>query len=229
MSERISSRMRDINIEWLTRAGEADHLFQTRWLGERFFHLPGDMLAIQELVWRVRPRCIVQTGVAAGGGTVFSASMLELAGDDGIVVAIEPKLRPEVRERLASHRLAPRMRIVEGDSLDPATVAEVTALAAGRSPVMLILDLTHTHEHVLGELRTYASLVTTDSYVVVMDTIMEHMPVDAFNGKPYGKGNNPMTAARAFLAEDDRFAVDHDIEDQVIMTLSPDGFLRRVR
>lgn len=229
MSERISSRMRDINVEWLTRAAEVDHLFQTRWLGERFFHLPGDMLAIQELIWRVRPRRIVQTGVAAGGGAVFSASMLELTGDDGIVVAVEPRLRPEVRERLASHRLASRMRIVEGDSLDPATVAEVAAQVGGHSPVMLILDLTHTHEHVLGELRTYAPLVTTDSYVVVMDTIMEHLPADAFAGKPYGKGNNPMTAARAFLAEDDRFAVDHDIEDRVIMTLSPDGFLRRVR
>ncbi|URL60143.1 cephalosporin hydroxylase family protein [Luteibacter flocculans] len=229
MSERISARMRDINVEWLTRAAEVDHLFHNRWLGELFFHLPGDMLAIQELVWRVKPRCIIQTGIAAGGGAVFSASMLELAGGDGIVVAVEPKLRPEVRDRLLSHRLAHRMRIVEGDSLDPATFQKVVAECADISPTMVILDLVHTHEHVLGELRTYAPLVTPGSYAIVMDTIMEHLPVETFAGKPYGRGNNPATAAKAFLIENDHFEVDHDIEDQVIMTLSPDGFLRRAR
>jgi cephalosporin hydroxylase len=229
MSERISSRMRDINIEWLTRAAEVDHLFHTRWLGERFFHLPGDMLAIQELVWRTKPRCIVQTGVAAGGGVIFSASMLELVGEDGVVVAVEPKLRPDVRGRLASHRMAHRMRIIEGDSLDTGTLRQVIAHLGERSPVMVILDLTPVHEHVLGELRAYAPLVTRGSYAIVMDTIMEHLPEHMFAGKPYGKGNNPATATHAFLDGDDRFEVDHDIEDQVIMTLSPGGFLRRAR
>lgn len=230
MSERISARMRDINVEWLTRAAEVDHLFGQRWLGERFFHLPGDMVAIQELVWRVKPRCIIQTGIAAGGGVVFAASMLELVGEEGVVVAVESKLRSDVRQRLATHRLAHRMRIVEGDSLHAETLSRVLAHARGAGfPVMAILDLTHTHEHVLGELRTYAPLVTPGSYVIVMDTIMEYMPEGLFAGKPYGKGNNPATAARAFLDEDDRFEVDQAIEDQVIMTLSPDGFLRRVR
>lgn len=229
MSERISSRMRDINLEWLTRAAEVDHLFQTRWLGERFFHLPGDMLAIQELVWRIKPRCIVQTGVAAGGGVVFSASMLELAGTDGIVVAVEPDLRAPVRERLMAHRLAHRIHLIEGDSLSPDTWSKVTEAVGERSPAMAILDLTHSHAHVLGELETYAGMVTPDSYVVVMDTIMEYLPPATFEGKPYGPGNNPATATQAFLAADDRFEVDLDIEDRVIMTLSPGGFLRRVR
>jgi cephalosporin hydroxylase len=229
MTERISSRMRDLNLAWLQRAGEANHLFQTRWLGERFFHLPGDMLAIQELVWRIKPGCIIQTGIAAGGGAVFSASMLELVGGEGTVIAIEPRLRDDVRERLAAHRLAPRIQVVEGDSCDPDTVHRVTQLSAGRGPVLAVLGLTHTHAHVLGELRAYAPLVTPGSYAVVMDTVMEYLPEDTFRGKPYGRGNNPATATAAFLAEDDGFSVDHDIEDQVIMTLSPGGFLRRAR
>jgi cephalosporin hydroxylase len=229
MSERISARMWDINIEWLTRAAEFDHLFQTRWLGERFFHLPGDMLAIQELVWRERPDCIVQTGIAAGGGVVFSASMLELVAGDGRVVAVEPRLRDDVRQRLQSHRLAHRMVLIEGESCSPATLESVREQIRGCSRVMVILDLTHTHEHVLRELECYAGLATPGSYVVVMDTIMEYLPESMFDGKPYGKGNNPATAVRAFLDGDERFEVDEEIEDRVIMTLSPGGFLKRVR
>ncbi|SIO11947.1 CmcI family methyltransferase [Paraburkholderia phenazinium] len=211
MSERISSRMRDINIEWLTRAAEFDHLFHTRWLGERFFHLPGDMLAIQELIWRERPDCIVQTGIA------------------GRVVAIEPRLRDEVKARLQSNRLAHRMVLIEGESCSAATLASVREQIDGCASVMVILDLTHTHEHVLRELECYAGLATPGSYVIVMDTIMEYLPERMFHGKPYGRGNNPATAAQAFLARDTRFEVDGDIEDRVLMTLSPGGFLKRVR
>jgi cephalosporin hydroxylase len=229
MSERISARMRDINIEWLTRAAEFDHLFQTRWLGERFFHLPGDMLAIQELVWRERPECIVQTGIAAGGGVVFSASMLELTGTQGRVIAIEPRLREEVRQKLQSHRLANRMVLIEGESCSADTLAAVREQIQGYASVMVILDLTPTHEHVLHELECYAGLATPGSYVIVMDTILEYLPERMFEGKPYGKGNNPATAVQAFLARDERFEVDGEIEDRVLMTLSPGGFLRRVR
>ncbi|WP_322069117.1 cephalosporin hydroxylase family protein [Paraburkholderia bannensis] len=229
MSERISSRMRDVNIEWLTRAAEFDHLFHTRWLGERFFHLPGDMLAIQELIWQVRPRYIVQTGIAAGGGAVFSASMLELVGGEGHLIAIEPRLRAEVKQRLQSHRLAHRMTLIEGESCAPSTLDTVREQIGTQGPVLAILDLTHTHDHVLRELECYAPLVTPGSYAIVMDTIMEYLPESMFEGKPYGRGNNPATAAQAFLARDDRFEVDGDIEDRVLMTLSPGGFLKRVR
>ena len=228
MSESISTRMRDINIEWLTRAAEFNHLFNTRWLGERFFHLPGDMLAIQELVWRTRPECIVQTGVAAGGGILFTASMLELCGA-GRVVAVEPRLRAEVKQTLLSHHLGSRISLIEGDSCASETVAKVKEHTKGCQSVMVILDLTHTHEHVLRELQCYAPLVTLDGYVVVMDTIMEYLPAHMFEGKPYGRGNNPATATQAFLAQDARFEVDTEIEDRVIMTLSPGGFLKRVR
>lgn len=229
MSERISSRMRDINIEWLTRAAEFDHLFHTRWLGERFFHLPGDMLAIQELIWRERPDRIVQTGVAAGGGVLFSASMLELTGNEGRVIAIEPRLRDEVKTRLQSSRLAHRMVLIEGESCSAVTLASVREQIDGCASVMVILDLTHTHEHVLRELECYAGLATPGSYVIVMDTIMEYLPERMFHGKAYGRGNNPATAVQAFLARDTRLEVDGDIEDRVLMTLSPGGFLKRVR
>src|SRR5690606_10227110 len=103
MTETVSRQMRDLNIAWLSRAAEFNHLFQMRWLGERFFHLPGDMQAIQDLVWQIKPEYIVQTGIAAGGGAVFSASMLALTGGTGRVLAVDPGLRSEVSQRLAEH------------------------------------------------------------------------------------------------------------------------------
>jgi cephalosporin hydroxylase len=226
---RPSEQMRALTLEWIQKASAFEHLFQQRWLGERFFHLPGDMQALQEIVWRVRPRLIVQTGIAAGGGPVFSASMLELVGGDGLVVAIDPALRSATRDALASHPLGRRIRVLEGSSLDDGIIASVTALAAERSPVLVILDLVHTHAHVKRELEVYGALVTPGSYAVVLDTIMEDLPAETFAGKPYGKGNNPGTAARAFLAEDGRFEADREIEDRVLMTLAPGGFLKRAR
>jgi cephalosporin hydroxylase len=93
--------------------------------------------------------------------------------------------------------------------------------------VMVVLDLVHTQAHVERELELYGALVTPGSYVVVLDTIMEDLPAQMFAGKPYGKGNNPGTAVRAFLERDDRFEVDHQFEDRVLLTLAPGGFLRR--
>lgn len=229
---RPSEQMRALTLEWIEKASAFEHLFQQRWLGERFFHLPGDMQALQEIIWRVRPRVIVQTGIAAGGGPVFSASMLELIGGDGLVVAIDPALRDDARRALADHPLARRIRVLEGSSIDETAggiVAQVKAIARERSPVLVILDLVHTHAHVKRELELYGELVTEGSYAVVLDTIMEDLPPRMFAGKPYGKGNNPGTAARAFLAEDPRFEADGEIEDRVLMTLAPGGFLRRAR
>jgi cephalosporin hydroxylase len=220
-------QMKATSLEWLRQAAPHGHLYQHRWLGERFFHLPGDMIALQEILATVRPRLVIHTGIAAGGGPIFMASILELLGGDGVVVAIDPALRPEYREAIAGHALARRIRVIEGSSIDDDVVAEVSAMAAERAPVVVVLDLIHTQAHVERELERLGPLVTPGSYVVVLDTVMEDLPAEMFEGRPYGKGNNPGTAVRAFLARDDRFEVDHQFEDRVLLTLAPGGFLRR--
>jgi cephalosporin hydroxylase len=224
---RPSAQMKAINLEWLVAAAPHRHLFEHRWLGERFFHLPGDMIALQEILAAVRPRLVIHTGVAAGGGPIFLASILELQGGDGRVVAIDPAPRPEGRKAIEEHALARRIGIVEGLPFAPAVVQEVRAMAAERSPVVVVLDLVHTQAHVEQELVQLGALVTPGSYMVVLDTIMEDLPAEMFAGKPYGKGNNPGTAVRAFLERDDRFEVDYTFEDRVLLTLAPGGFLRR--
>lgn len=224
---RPSQQMKAINLEWLRQAAPHGHLYQHRWLGERFFHLPGDMIALQEILTVVRPRLVIHTGIAAGGGPIFLASILELLGGDGTVVAIDPAPRAEGREAIMGHRLARRIEIVEGSPFEPCVVERLQALASERSPVIVVLDLIHTQAHVEQELEQLGPLVSPGSYMVVLDTVMEDLPAEMFEGRPYGKGNNPGTAVAAFLRRDDRFEVDYTFEDRVLLTLAPGGFLRR--
>jgi cephalosporin hydroxylase len=219
--------MRSLNLQWLQQANQHRHLFRQEWLGERFFHLPGDVVALQHLFWQVRPEVAVLTGIAAGGGPILAASMLELLGGERSVIAIDPVVHEQVRTGLADHPHARRVTVVEGSTIDEAVFAQVKDHIAGRGPVIVVLDHNHTHAHVLRELELYSTLVTPGSYLIVLDTIMEDLPDDYFAGKAYGKGNNPGTALRAFLATEPPFEVDHDIEDRVLMTLAPGGFLRR--
>lgn len=225
---RPSEKMREISVEWLTQAAPHMHLFKHQWLGERFFHLPSDMVALQEILSSVRPQTVVHTGIAAGGGPIFLASILELLGGESQVLAIDPAPREEGLEAIENHALRKRIEIVTCSS----TTAEAAQRVAKRveshpGPVVLVLDLIHTQEHVLAELKNLAPFVSPGSYVVVLDTIMEYMPAEMFDGRPYGKGNNPATAVAAFMDEDSGFEVDHSIEDRLLMTLAPGGFLKR--
>ena len=224
---RPAEQMRSLSLQWIQQANQHRHLFRQEWLGERFFHLPGDVLALQHLFWQVRPEIAVLTGVAAGGGPIFAASMMDLLGGERSVIAIDPVVHASVRTRFADHPHAKRVTLVEGSTIDEAVFARVREQIAGRGPVIVVLDHNHTHAHVLRELELYSTLVTPGSYIIVLDTIMEDLPEDYFAGKAYGKGNNPGTALRAFLATQPPFEVDHDIEDRVLMTLAPGGFLRR--
>lgn len=234
-----SEQMREMNLAWLEKAAAFRHIHGQRWLGSRFFHIPGDVAALMELAWKVKPRTIVQTGIAAGGGAIFASSLLELGGldrseDPGLVLAIDPHLGDEARTLLATHPLGKRVVVLEGNSIDETVFADVSRRVKdeGRGPVMVILDLNHTHAHVLRELELYGSLVDVGSYIVVLDTIMEDLPPETFAGKPYGRGNNPGTAVRAFLEGPvgaQQFEVDHEVENRVLMTLAPGGFLRRAR
>lgn len=226
---RPAEQMREINLAWIQQANQHRHLFRQEWLGERFFHLSGDVLALQHLIWDVKPEVCVLTGVAAGGGPIFAASMLALLGGERKVIAIDPVVHDHVRMHYAQHPHGKHIEIIEGKTIDEGVFADVRARIGSRKPVLVVLDHDHTHAHVLRELELYSTLVTPGSYMIVLDTIMEDLPADYFAGKRYGKGNNPGTALKAFMATKPPFEVDQDIEDRVLMTLAPGGFLRRAR
>jgi cephalosporin hydroxylase len=206
-----------------------DYSYNFTWLGRPIIQFPQDIVALQEIIWRVRPDLIVETGIAHGGSLIFSASMLELLGGDGEAVGIEIELRPQNRAGIEKHPLFKRIKIIEGSSIDEKVAGQVRRMAAGKGQVMVILDSNHTHDHVLEELRLYSPLVTNGSYLVVFDTVVEDMPDDFFPNRPWGRGNNPKTAVREFLKTSDRFEIDKEIEGKLLMTVAPDGYLRCVK
>lgn len=196
------------------------------WLGIPVIQFPQDLVALQEIVWRVRPQLVIETGVAHGGGTIFLASLLDLIGE-GDVVAIDIDIRPHNREAIETHPLAGRVTLIEGSSTHPSVVGRVGALAQGKR-VMVVLDSDHTHAHVLAELRAYAPLVGKGSYVAVLDTIVERMGPGEIGDRPWGPGNSPMTAVQEFLRHDHRFEIDVALENTLLVSVAPGGYLRCV-
>ena len=232
--EAIAAMAADEELRKLRRAlhlrlTEHRYTYNFTWFGRPIIQLPEDIVALQELILAVQPDLIVETGVAHGGSLVLSASMLHLLGGDRLAVGVDLEIRPHNRAALEAHPLAPRFRLIEGSSIDPAIVAQVFALAKGRRKVMVMLDSDHTHAHVLKELELYSPLVGRDSYLIVYDTSIEDMPEGWKTDRGWGKDRNPKTAVREFLRLNDRFAVDRGVEDRLLQTTAPEGYLRCMR
>lgn len=208
---------------------EYRYSYNFTWLGRPIIQYPQDIVAMQEIVWKVRPDLIIETGIAHGGSLVFYASMLELIGGEGLVVGIDVDIRLHNRVEIERDPMARRIVMIEGSSIDRQIIDRVRTAARGKRRVMLVLDSNHTHQHVLGELEAYSPLVPKGSYAVVFDTVIEDMPPGSFSDRPWGKGNNPKTAVWEFLKSSDRFVVDEEIESKLLITVAPNGYLRCIK
>ena len=233
-AERIASYTENATLQakasaFMTESLRAEYSYNFSWMGRPVIQYPQDLLALQEIIWRVKPDLVIETGIAHGGSLVFHASMLELLGGDGRVLAVDNEIRPHNRTAIESHPLFHRITMLEGSSLDDDIVAQVRAIAGASSTVMLCLDSNHTHDHVLGELEAYAPLVSVGSYAVVFDGVVQDMPESFSAERPWGPGNNPLTAIREFLARSSDFAVDSAIQDKLLITAAPSGYLKRLR
>jgi cephalosporin hydroxylase len=186
-------------------------------------------MAMQEIIWRTRPQLIVETGIARGGSLVFFASMLELTGTSGRVVGVDIDIRSHNRAAIEAHALARSITMLEGSSIDDAIVRDIRAMARGVQSTLVVLDSNHTHEHVLRELELYSPLVRKGGYVIVMDTVVEDLPGELFPDRPWGPGDSPRTAVRAFLQRTDRFQVDEEIQSKLLLTVAPGGYLKCVK
>jgi cephalosporin hydroxylase len=221
--------LQELSRLWLKLSGKHRYTYNFSWLGRPIIQLPTDILALQELIWLVKPDLIVETGIAHGGSLVFSASMLELLGGAGKVIGIDIDIRKHNREEIERHPMSKRITLLEGSSTSDEIMTEMKRLVSDSDRVMVILDSNHTHEHVLQELELYSPLVGRNSYLVVLDTVIEDMPEEMFSDRPWGKGNNPKTAVWEFLRRNDRFEIDRDIEAKLLITVAPDGYLKCVK
>lgn len=216
--------LRQAGKEFVERSMPHRYSYNFDWLGRPVIQHPEDLVAMQEIVFRMRPDIIVETGVAHGGSLIFYASLCRLFGH-GHVVGIDIDIRAHNREALDGHFLREHITLIEGSSTDPGVVGRVREMAAGKR-VLVVLDSNHTHEHVLNELRLYSPLARRGDYLVVFDTVVEILPDELCEGRPWSRGNSPMTAVREFLAESGRFEVDREMENKLIITMAPQGYLR---
>jgi cephalosporin hydroxylase len=154
--------------------------------------------------------------------------MLELLGGDGKVVGIDIDIRAHNRQEIENHQLFKRIELIEGSSISEEVVEKVRQIAEGKKNVLVILDSNHTHDHVFNELQFYSPLVSVGSYCIVFDTGIEDMSENSFPDRPWGKGNNPKTAVWQFLRENGNFVIDKTIEHKLLITVAPDGYLKRV-
>jgi cephalosporin hydroxylase len=208
---------------------EYRYSYNFTWMGRPIIQYPQDLIAMQELIWQVRPNLIIETGIAHGGSIIFYASMLELLGGDGHVLGVDIDIRAHNRAAIEQHPMAKRITMMQGSSIDEEMARAVHDFAKGKQQIMLVLDSNHTHDHVLREMQLYAPLVTKGSYAVVFDTLVEDMPDDFYPDRPWSRGDNPKTAVHEFLKQSDRFEIDEEIHQKLMLTAAPDGYLRCIK
>ena len=259
-TQRIRSMQDDLQLQAdasaLSRSTiAAQYSYNFFWLDRPIIQYPQDMVALQEIIWTVRPDLIIEAGIAHGGSLILSASMLALldycdAVEQGTtldpkatrrrVLGIDIDIRAHNRAAIEAHPMAHRIDMIEGSSIDPAIIAQVQETAKHYERVLVILDSNHTHDHVLAELEAYAPLTSPGSYCIVFDTVVEDLPDEMFPDRPWGKGNNPKTAVWEYLtrlngegrtASDGAplaFEMDKMIEGKLLITVAPDGYLKRI-
>ena len=213
---------------WYKNSWKYEYQYHFRWLGLPILQFPQDIVATQELIWRVKPDLIIETGIARGGSIIYSASILELIGK-GKVIGIDIDIRKHNRKLIEKHPMMKRITMIEGSSIDKKIINQVCKFAKDKKKVMVFLDSNHTHKHVLAEMKAYSSLVRKGSYMIVFDTMIEDVPKDYFQNRPWNKGNNPKTAVREFLKKNNRFKIDKEINNKLMITACPDGFLKCIK
>lgn len=226
-NKQLQEAARQFNVE----SNKAQYSYNFKWMGRPIIQYPQDMLAMQELIWDIKPDLIIETGIAHGGSLIFYASILELIGGEGKILGIDIDIREHNRLEIEKHPMSKRIKMIQGSSIDPVIINKAKESAKNKNKVLVVLDSNHTHEHVLEEMRGYGELVSINSYLVVFDTIVEHLPSNYLphHKRPWDIGNNPLTAVREFLKENNSFQIDNTINNKLLISVAPDGYLKRTK
>ncbi len=226
----IDKDLEEKTKDWFLAANNKEYSYHFSWMGRPIIQYPQDVVAMQEIMWDVKPDLIIETGIARGGSLVMYASFMEMMGiENGHVLGIDIDIREHNRIEIESHPMARRISMLQGSSTDKNIVDQVKEYAKNYNTILVILDSNHTHEHVAKELELYSGLVSVGSYCVVFDTVVEDMPENSFPNRPWDKGDNPKTAVWEFISKNDNFIINKDIQNKILITVAPDGYLKRVK
>lgn len=231
------------SLDWVRESMKRKYVYNFNWLGRPIIQYPQDIVAMQELIFTVKPDLIIETGIAHGGSLIFSASMLALLdlldtkGSESTtensvprkVLGVDIDIRDINKREILNHPLASKIEMIQGSSIDDNVINQVREFARDYNKVLVCLDSNHTYEHVLRELKAYSSLVSVGSYIVVFDTFVEDMPPNFFSDRPWDVGNNPKTAVHEFLLKNNSYEIDYSIQNKLLITVAPDGYLKRVK
>lgn len=236
------SQLQSLSLAWTRDVARHKWSYNFSWMGRPAIQFPNDAWAMQELIWQVKPDLIIETGIAHGGSLVYYASLLamldvvEAVENGGVadprktrrkVLGVDIDIRSHNKEVIEKHAMYPWIQMIQGSSIAPETVTQVKEIAKGYKRILVTLDSNHTHDHVLAELQAYAPLVSKGSYCAVFDTIVEDMPAELSSDRPWGPGNNPKTAVWEYLKTHSEFEIDTAIHHKLLITVAPDGYLRR--
>ncbi len=236
--------LQQLSLKWIREISTHKWAYNFSWFGRPAIQFPNDAWVMQELIWKIKPDLILETGIAHGGSLIFSASMLALldmvdAIESGTtidpnkskrkVLGIDIDIREHNRHAIEAHPMFSRIQMIQGSSIAPEIIDQVKKIAKDYKRVLVCLDSNHSHAHVLAELKAYAPLTSQESYCVVFDTVIEDMPDKFFSDRPWGKGNNPKTAVWEFLKEHSEFEIEKQIDNKLLISVAPDGYLKRIR
>jgi len=239
----VNSDLIDATNQFLLKSIIARYSYNFSAFDRPIIQYPQDMVAMQEIIWQVKPDLIIETGIAHGGSLIMSASMLTLldvcdAIEAGTtlnpkesrrtVLGIDIDIRAHNRAAIEAHPMSTRIQMLQGSSIAPEMIEQVQHIAKGYERILVCLDSNHTHDHVLAELEAYAPLTSVGSYCVVFDTIVDDLPADMFPDRPWGPGDNPKTAVWEYLKDHPEFEIDKTIQHKLLITVAPDGYLKRV-
>lgn len=240
----LDQKLDKYKVDFISQSFSHKYPYNFEFLGRPIIQYPQDMVAMQELIWQIKPDLIIETGIAHGGSLVMSASMMAMldicdaidAGEainpnisNRKVLGIDIEIREHNRKAIEAHPMSSRIHMIQGSSIDPEIISQVKEFARGYNRTLVALDSNHTHEHVLAELEAYAHLASVGSYCVVFDTVVEDLPESMSADRPWGPGNNPKTAVWEYLKSQTAFEIDRNIQNKILITVAPDGFLRKVR
>lgn len=228
-AQEVNGVLQEATKQFTEQSIKSQYSYNFSWLGRPIIQYPQDMVAIQEVIWECKPDLIIETGIAHGGSLILSASILQLIGGNGFVLGIDIDIREHNKKAIEEHPMASRIKMIQGSSIAGDILQQVREYVKDRKKILVILDSNHTHDHVLRELELYSKFVSKDSYLLVFDTIVEDLPVDATFGRPWGKGNNPKTAVHEFLRSNSDFEIDYGIQNKLLISVAPDGYLRRIK